>query len=137
MRNMCNLSPYEFQKYVTHHAIIILCAPHNLELLLLVQDIGGNKSIVYQSAGVVEAGTTFVFENSLSLGADQASKIEEETSSGELVQVHPLESLKLANIRQTLNYYLLSPNLDANADTFLFSSSEESLRPHLMSIFSR
>ena len=60
--------------------------PHILEMLadvtkpqavLLVRSTGSGKSVVPQTLSAVNGGVTIIVENTLSLGLDQASKIEE------------------------------------------------------------
>ena len=45
--------------------------------ILLVQGTGGGKSCVMQTIEIINAGITLIIENTLSLGADQVSKIKE------------------------------------------------------------
>ena len=105
------------------------CLPNAPQACLLVQGAGGGKSAACQSVGTVDAGIILVIEPTLSLGADQASKISSATSEHGDVDAYQLDSLKSNKSKNTLYQCLRSITSDSNETIFLFSSPEEILRP--------
>ena len=69
-----------------------------------------------------------VIETTLSLGADQSSKIAAASGDDGPVESFQLDSLKSTQSRQSLNQCLRSLEKDANTTIFLFSSPEELLK---------
>ena len=105
------------------------CKPKNPECTLLVQRAGAGKSSIYQTIGVVDAGIVLIIENTLSLGADQATKIREASSDYGSVNAFQLDSIKTTASRTNLIKYLCSITPTTHSTAFLFSSPETLLQP--------
>lgn len=69
-------SPNNFQSTIIPHILNMLCGQSPCRPVLLVQPTGGGKSIVYQTISIINGGVTIVIENTLALGSDQKSKID-------------------------------------------------------------
>jgi superfamily II DNA helicase RecQ len=62
--------------------------------MLLVQSTGGGKSAAPQTCGCMNAGVTIVLENTLALGADQCSKLDQLQSPN--IITYQLDHMKYA-----------------------------------------
>ena len=128
MESVWQRSPYEFQQKVVSHIIKMQCGENKPQATLLVQGTGGGKSAVYQAIGTVDAGVTLVIETTLSLGADQSSKIASASGRNGPVESFQLDSLKSKTSRNSLSQHLRSLEKTTNASIFLFTSPEELLK---------
>jgi len=129
MQSVWNRTPYPFQCKVISHVISMRCKPKRPEVTLLVQRTGSGKSSIYQTIGVIDGGIVLVVENTLSLGADQATKIRQASSQYGTVNAFQLDSIKSTSSRTNLIRYLTSLLPLSHATTFLFSSPEALLQP--------
>ena len=75
MISVWNRTPRDFQAEAIPRLLMMRCVPNTPSAMLLVQGTGGGKSAVPQTVGTVTCGVTLVIENTLSLSADQHSKI--------------------------------------------------------------
>ena len=128
MQHVWNRTPRSFQLNTISHVIRMRCHPHNPQATLLVQGTGGGKSTVHQTIGTVDGGVTVVIEPTLSLGADQSSKIDLADTSSKLVKSFQLDGIKNPKSREDLNEFLCSLSPTTNASIFLFLSPEELLK---------
>ena len=128
MESIWQRSPYDFQRQAISHIIKMQCGDNQPQATLLVQGTGGGKSAVYQAVGTVDAGVTLVIETTLSLGADQSSKISSASGINGPVESFQLDSLKSKSSRTSLNQYLRSLEKSTNTSIFLFTSPEELLK---------
>ena len=69
----------------------IHCSGQKLSSMLLIQCTGCGKSTVPQTVGVVTCGVTLVWENTLSLGADQQSKFKNTVQENSSVNAFQLD----------------------------------------------
>ena len=83
------------------------CVPNTPSAMLLVQGTGGGKSAVPQTVGTVTCGVTLIIENTLSLSADQHSKIKKAKPGH-----GPIKSFHLDSIRTERNQQKLCKVLD-------------------------
>ena len=81
MESVWQRTPHPFQLKVISHVISMRCKPNQPAATLLVQRTGAGKSSTYQTIGVIHTGIVLVIETTLSLGADQATKIRNASSA--------------------------------------------------------
>ena len=93
-----NRSPTDFQKEAIPRLLMIRCAPYIPQALLLIQDTGGGKSSVAQTVGCADCGVTLIIVETLTLAADQQSKILSANGLYGLVLVYQLDSIKKNDI---------------------------------------
>lgn len=86
--------PNKFQSTIIPHILKMLTGQTPCHPVLLVQPTGGGKSIVPQTLSVINGGVTIVIKNTLALGSDQKSKIDN------LDQKHNLFAFQLDQIKQ-------------------------------------
>jgi superfamily II DNA helicase RecQ len=77
MRDLFNIQPNHFQQRIIPHILMMMKGTISAQLMILVQSTGGGKSAVPQTCGCTKAGVTIVLENTLALGADQCSKLDQ------------------------------------------------------------
>lgn len=128
MESVWQRSPYEFQQKVVSHIIKMQCSRNKPQATLLAQGTGGGKSALYQAIGTVDAGHMLVIETTLSLSADQSSKISSASGRNGPVESFQLDSLKSKTSRNSLSQCLRSLEKTANTSMFLFASPEELLK---------
>lgn len=75
MQLVWNRTPVEFQREAIPRLLLMRCAPHTPQALLLVQGTGGGKSAVAQTVGCVDCGVTVVIVETLAFAANQRSKL--------------------------------------------------------------
>lgn len=136
MSSIWQRDPCAFQLDIITCVLKMRCKGNSHMACLLVHSTGGGKSAVYQAVGTIGAGATLVIETTLSLGADQCSKIDSATNRNGPVESFQLDSLKSKMSRQNLNQYLRSLDKDTNASIFLFSSPKELIKHPWPSLFS-
>ena len=100
------------------------CAPYDPQTLLLVQGTDGGKSAVAQTVGIVESGVTLIIVETLSLAADQRSKIVSANGIYGPVLVYQLDSLRQKHLIKQLKDKLRSIERDSNTTIFLYPSPE-------------
>ena len=141
MELIWNRSPHQFQTDISSHILKMNCEPNNCEACLLVQGTGGGKSSVFQTIDVVDGGIVLIIETTLSLGADQASKIDTASTSFGSISSYQLDSIKSTKNRNILINHLKSMTKNSNNTIFLFASPEEILKPYwsscLLTLISR
>merc|ERR1740124_733250 len=102
MREIWNRTPNEFQQESIPHLLMMRCAPNVPQALLLVQGIGGGKSAVAQTVGVVDCGVTLVIEETLALAVDQRSKVKDASNAYGPVLEFQLDSIKKTSLIEKL-----------------------------------
>lgn len=124
MISVWNRTPCDFQNESMPHLLMIRCATSAPSDMLLAQGAGGRKSAMLQTVGAVTCSATLIVENTLSLSADQRSKIKKAKPGH-----GPIESFHLHSTRTERNQQKLCKALDnllhnTDATAFLFSSPE-------------
>ena len=76
MNTVWGRRPIGHQQVVTPHILEMTADARKAQAVLLVQPTGSGKSAVPQTLSVVNGSATIVIENTLSLGSDQTSKID-------------------------------------------------------------
>jgi superfamily II DNA helicase RecQ len=124
MISVWNRTPRDFQNEAIPRLLMMRCVPNTPSAMLLVQGTGGGKSAVPQTVGAVTCGVTLIIENTLSLSADQHSKIKHANPGHGAIKSFHLDSIRSERNQQKLSKLLehLPPNSDATI--FLFSSPE-------------
>jgi len=92
--------------------------------MLLVQGTGVGKSAVPQTVGTVTCGVTLVIENTLSLSADQHSKIKNANPGHGPIKAFHLDSIRTKRNQDKLCKLLVNLPDNTDATIFLFSSPE-------------
>ena len=77
MRDLFNIQPNHFQQRIIPHILMMMKGTIPGQPILLVQSTGSGKSAVPQTCCCMKAGVTIVLENTLALGADQCSKLDQ------------------------------------------------------------
>ena len=110
-----NRTPRNFQKEAIPRLLMMRCVPNTPSAMLLVQGTGGGKSAVPQTVGAVTCGITLIIETTLSLSADQHSKIKSANSSHGSIEAFHIDSIRAKINEDKLANMLisLSPNTDA------------------------
>ena len=116
---MWGKTPIGFQREAIPRLLAMRCAPYNPHALLLVQGTGGGKSAVAQTFGIVDGGVTLIIVETLSLAADQRSKIVSANGIYGPVLAYQLDSVKQKHLVQQLEVKLLSIKKDSNTTVFL------------------
>ena len=132
MQSIWQRTPFQFQTNAISHIIKMRCENNKPQATLLAQGTGGGKSAVYQAVGTIDAGVILVIETTLSLGADQSSKISSASSDNGPIESFQLDSLKSNGSRQSLNQHLRSLDKETSTAIFLFSSPEEPKKQHMV-----
>lgn len=117
-------TPIGFQREAIPRLLAMRCAPYNPQALLLVQGTSGGKSAVAQTFGIVDGGVTLIIVETLSLAADQRSKIVSANGIYGPVLAYQLDSVKQKHLVQQLEDKLLSIEKDSNTTVFLYTSPE-------------
>ena len=124
MQSTWNRTPRDFQREAMPRLLMMRCIPNTPSAMLLVQGTGGGKSAVPQTVGAVTRGVTLVIENTLSLSADQHSKIKSANTAHGPIKAFHLDSIRTKrNEDKASNALTTLPN-NTNASIFLFSSPE-------------
>ena len=92
--------------------------------MLLVQGTGGGKSAVPQTVGAVTRGVTLIIENTLSLSADQHSKIKNANTAYGPVKAFHLDSIRSKRNQDKLSNFLRTLPMNTDVTIFIFSSPE-------------
>ena len=87
-------TPHQFQREAIPRLLLMRCAPHTPQTLLLVQGTGGGKSAVARTVGCVDCGVTLVIVETLALAADQKSKIKSANGIYGPILAYQLDSMK-------------------------------------------
>ena len=75
MYDIWDRTPRDFQQVAIPRLLMMRCPLHPPEALLLVQGTGGGKSAVAHTVRYVDCGVTIIIEETLTLAADQKSKV--------------------------------------------------------------
>ena len=94
MKLVWDRTPIDFQREAIPRLLMMRCAPHNPQALLLVQGTGGGKSAVAQTVGCVDCGMTLVIVETLALAADQRSKVTSANGIYGPILAYQLDSIK-------------------------------------------
>ena len=128
MMSTWNRSPRDFQKEAIPRLLMMRCVPNIPSAMLLVQGTGGGKSAVPQTVGSVTCGVTLIIENTLSLSADQHSKIHNANTTHGPVKAFHLDSIRSPTNEGILSNMLLGLKQNTDATIFIFSSPEYLLK---------
>ena len=128
MMSTWNRSPHNFQKEAIPRLLMMRCVPNIPSAMLLVQGTGGGKSAVPQTVGSVTCGVTLIIENTLSLSADQHSKIKNANTAHGPVKAFHLDSIRSKKNQDSLSNMLLGLTKNTDATIFIFSSPEYLLK---------
>ena len=124
MQSTWKCTPRDFQREAMPRLLMMRCIPNTPSAMLLVQGTGSGKSAVPQTVGAVTRGVTLIIENTLSLSADQHSKIKSANTAHGPIKAFHLDSIRTKrNEEKASNLLTTLPN-NTNASTFLFSSPE-------------
>ena len=135
MEEVWSNTPRNFQREAIPYLLMMRCHPNSPSPLLLIQGTGGGKSAVPQTVGVVTRGVTLIIENTLSLSADQQSKIKRASDVNGPVRAFHLDSIKRQNVTTRLSKYLLDLDPKTNASIFLYTSPECLLKSPWIEVF--
>ena len=124
MISVWNRTPRDFQNEAIPRLLMMCCMPNTPSAMLLVQGTGGGKSAVPQAVGTVTCGVTLVIENTLSLSADQHSKIKNANSGHGPIKAFHLDSIRTKRNQDKLCKLLVNLPDNTDATIFLFSSPE-------------
>ena len=119
MESVWQHTPHPFQLKVISHVISMRCKPNKPAATLLVQRTGAGKSSMFQTIGVIDAGIVLAIEPTLSLGADQATKVRNASSAFGSVNAHQLDSVKSIASRAQLIKHVTSMTPSTNHTTFV------------------
>ena len=119
-----NRTPRDFQKEAIPRLLMMRCVPNTPSAMLLVQGTGGGKSAVPQTVGAVTCGITLIIESTLSLSADQHSKIKSANSAHGPIKAFHIDSIRTKINEDKLANMLISLSPNTDASIFLFSSPE-------------
>ena len=119
-----NRTPRDFQKEAIPRLLMMRCVPNTPSAMLLVQGTGGGKSAVPQTVGAVTCGITLIIESTLSLSADQHSKIKNANSTHGPIKAFHIDSIRTKTNQDKLANMLISLPPTTDASIFLFSSPE-------------
>ena len=119
-------SPRSFQIPVIKKILKMKYRDESCESILLVQGTGSGKSSVPQTIGVVDGGVTIIIENTLSLSADQMSKIDAASNKHKFIQSFQTDNLSKPESVQVAKFLLALP-VNTDISVFLFSSPESLL----------
>ena len=72
-----NCATRNFHNEAIHQLLMMRCIPNTPSAMLLAQSAGRGKSTLPQAIGVVTRGVTLIIESTLSLSADQHSKMKQ------------------------------------------------------------
>ena len=127
MRDAFGFTPHPFQRQVIPHIIKMkddLSSP-----CLLVHGIGGDKSSIYQTVGIIKGGIILVIQNTLSLSSDQMSKISVLSSKYDGVHSLQLDSIKKEDEKLKICASLSSITTTTNKTIYIFASPEVLVKP--------
>ena len=124
MMSTWNRTPRDFQKEAIPRLLMMRCVPNTPSAMLLVQGNGGGKSAVPQTVGAVTCGVTLIIENTLSLSADQHSKIKSANKAHGPIKAFHIDSIRTKTKQDNLANMLVSLSPNTDATIFLFSSPE-------------
>ena len=119
-----NRTPRDFQREAIPRLLMMRCVPNVPSAMLLVQGTGGGKSAVPQTVGAVTRGITLIIESTLSLSADQHSKINSANTANGPVKAFHLDSIRTKRNEDKLCYLLNNLPKETDATIFIFSSPE-------------
>ena len=126
MNNIWGREPIGYQQVVIPHILEMMANIRKAQAVLLVQSTGSGKSAVPQTLSVVNGGVTIVIENTLSLGSDQTSKIDNanEYRGGRLMSFQ-LDEVKNDELQTRLSKRIIDV-LESNTaiSIIIFSSPE-------------
>ena len=131
MSTVLNRQPRTYQAYVIAHIIRMMSFAAVPEPILMVQPTGSGKSTIPLTCAVINGGVTIVIENTLSLGCDQSSKVNNiVNTTTKHIKSFQLDTFKSANDLQWLYDVLISHCSDNHNSSFmLFSSPETLIKP--------
>ena len=121
MSNMWSKAPHLYQTNGITLLLSMYCKDIKPSSMLLIQGTGSGKSTVPQTVGVVTCGVTMILENTLSLGADQQSKLRHANQDHGPIHAFQLDSLKTKSEINSLKDLLLSLPNNTNASIFVFT----------------
>ena len=124
MQSTWNRTPRDFQNEAIPRLLMMRCIPNKPAAMLLVQGTGGGKSAVPQTVGCVTRGITLIIENTLSLSADQHSKIDKANTAYGTIKAFHLDSIRTKHNQDMVSNLLLSLPSNTDATIFIFSSPE-------------
>ena len=75
MPRMCNRTPVGFQLDIISGIVQMTSHMMSLEPILTIHPTGSGKSIIPLNATELNGGITIIIKNTLSLGADQSTKV--------------------------------------------------------------
>ena len=122
-------TPHPFQLKVMYYVISMRCKPNKPAATLLIQRARSGKSRTHQQIDVIDAGVVLVIDTTLSLGADQVTKIRNTLSTVGYVSARLLGGAKLIASRSQLIKHITSMTSSSNHTTFLFTSPKALLQP--------
>ena len=134
MTSVWNKTPRPFQKDVIARIMSMHCGTNYPQASLLVQPTGCGKSSVYQTIGAIDGGVVLILETTLSLGADQAQKIESISSQTGSIKAYQLDGIKSIASRNNLIQHLKTFTPSSHNTVFLFSSPEMLTTSHWTSL---
>ena len=129
-----NRTPCNFQKEAIPRLLMMRCVPNNPSAMLLVQGTGCGKSAVPQTVGAVTRGVSLIIENTLSLSADQHSKIKSANTAHGPVKAFHLDLIRTKRNKDKVSNLLTTLPSNTNATIFLFSSPEYLLKEPWMTM---
>ena len=135
MEEVWGNTPRNFQRETIPYLLMMRCHPNSPSPLLLIQGTGGGKSAVPQTVGVVTRGVTLIIENTLSLSADQKSKVKKASDVNGPVRAFHLDSIKRSNVKTRLSNYLFDLDPNTNASIFIYTSPECLLKSPWINVF--
>ena len=124
MQCVWDRTPHQFQREAIPRLLLMRCAPHTPQALLLVQGTGGGKSAVAQTVGCVDCGVTLVIVETLALAADQKSKIKSANGIYGPILAYQLDYMKEKHLADSLKNKLLGLTKEGNTTVFLYTSPE-------------
>ena len=128
MQSTWNRTPCDFQSEAMPRLLMMRCIPNTPSAMLLVQGTGGGKSAVPQTVGAVTRGVTLIIENTLSLSADQHSKIKSANTAHGPIKAFHLDSIRTKRNDEKVSNLVTTLANNTNASTFLFSTPEYLLK---------
>ena len=128
MQKVFNRTPRLYQGPVISHLLKMMAFELPPEPVLMVQPTGSGKSTVPLTCAVVTGGVTFIIENTLALGSDQASKVPSlVTSSIKEIKSYQLDTFKSPVELQSLCDGILSHLSSNKMTSFICYTSPETL----------
>lgn len=94
MTDICDRALYDFQREAITCLLMMMCKPYHPEVTLRVQGSSGGKLAFAQTVCYIDYGITIMIKETLTLAADQKSKVDKAQNTYGPVLAYQLDSMK-------------------------------------------